>query len=169
MTERFLEVTQETGAAFFARKIPGEVVMLNLLRFREVADYSATPDLMPREPISGQEAYQKYIDHTLPLLQESGGDLVFLGEGGKYLIGPQDERWDLVMLVRQKSLAAFMAFASHPQYLAGIGHRTAALEDTRLLPLVAAQTATKPGTPATVCASAEQRHPHTRRRLGPIL
>ena len=29
-----------------------------------------------------------------------------------------------------------MAFASNQEYLTGIGHRTAALEDSRLLPLV---------------------------------
>ena len=141
MTERFLEVSQEAGAALFRRNITGEVTMLNLLRFREVADYSANPELMPTEPISGAEAYQKYIDYTLPFLRESGGDLVFLGKGGKYLIGPQEEQWDLVMLVRQSSVADFIAFSSNPAYLAGIGHRTAALEDSRLLPLVESQTA----------------------------
>ena len=31
--------------------------------------------------------------------------------------------------------AAFLAFASNRAYLAGVGHRTAALEDSRLLPL----------------------------------
>jgi hypothetical protein len=40
------------------------------------------------------------------------------------------------MLVRQQSVASFMAFASHEAYLAGIGHRVAALEDARLLPLL---------------------------------
>jgi hypothetical protein len=39
------------------------------------------------------------------------------------------------MLVRQSSVASFLAFASHDAYLAGLGHRTAALEDSRLLPL----------------------------------
>ncbi len=141
MTKRFLEVTQEAGAALFARNITGEVVMLNLLRFRKVADYSANPELKPENPISGAEAYQKYIEHTLPFLKASGGDLIFLGKGGKFLIGPQEEEWDLVMLVRQKSLSDFIAFASNQAYLAGIGHRTAALEDSRLLPLVASNTA----------------------------
>lgn len=136
MTERFIEPTQESGAALFARDIPGEVVMLNLLRFRAVADYSANPELAPIAPISGKEAYQKYMDFTLPFLKASGGDVLFTGEGGRYLIGPQDEGWDLVMLVRQRSLADFMAFTSDQEYLAGIGHRTAALEDSRLLPLV---------------------------------
>lgn len=142
MTERFLEVSQEAGAALLGRNIAGEVVMLNLLRFRDVADYSANPELMPSRPISGAEAYQKYIDHTLPFLKESGGELLFLGKGGRYLIGPREERWDLVMLVRQKSLSDFIAFASHQGYLAGMGHRTAALEDSRLLALVESHTAT---------------------------
>ncbi len=45
------------------------------------------------------------------------------------------ERWDLAMLVRERSVEGFVAFASHAGYLAGLGHRTAALEDSRLLPL----------------------------------
>ena len=61
---------------------------------------------------------------------------MFLGNGGHYLIGPSEERWDAVMLVRQSSAAAFLAFASNPDCLAGLGHRTAALQDSRLLPLV---------------------------------
>ena len=142
MTERYLDVSPEAGAALFVRNISGAVTMLNLLRFREVADYSAHPELRPDEPISGAAAYQKYIDHTLPFLKESGGELVFLGKGGQYLIGPQDEQWDLVMLVRQNSLADFMAFSSNEEYLAGIGHRTAALEDSRLLPIVESKMAT---------------------------
>ena len=136
MAERFLDPTQESDAALFSRDITGEVVMLNLLWFREVADYADNPELAPDEPISGREAYQKYIDHTLPFLNVTGGEILFLGEGGSYLIGPQEERWDCVMLVRQASLSDFMAFASDQAYLAGMGHRTAALEDSRLLPLV---------------------------------
>jgi uncharacterized protein (DUF1330 family) len=136
MTERYLEPTQQAGAALFSRNIRGEVLMLNLLRFRDVADYSATPDMAPAEAISGREAYQKYIDYTLPFLQASGGDIMLLADGGQYFIGPQDERWDLVMLIRQNSLQDFLAFASNPEYLMVMGHRTAALEDSRLLPLV---------------------------------
>jgi hypothetical protein len=100
-----------------------------------VADYSAHPELAPAAPISGAAAYERYIAHTLPYLRESGGELLFLGSGGLFLIGPADERWDLAMLVRQNSVQSFMAFAGHPAYLAGLGHRTAALEDSRLLPL----------------------------------
>jgi len=80
-------------------------------------------------------AFDRYVAHTLPHLQDSGGALLFLGVGGAFLIGPAGERWDRAMLVRQSSVQSFMAFASHAGYLAGLGHRTAALEDSRLLPL----------------------------------
>ena len=110
--------------------------MLNLLRFRATADYSATPDLAPASPITGEEAYRLYMEHTLPHLEKSGGNLLFFGRGGAFLIGPSNERWDAAMLVAQESSAAFLAFASNLEYLAGIGHRLAALEDSRLLPLV---------------------------------
>lgn len=60
---------------------------------------------------------------------------MFLGRGGNYLIGPRDEYWDCAMLIRQSSIKSFFAFADHEEYLAGLGHRTAALEDSRLLPL----------------------------------
>jgi hypothetical protein len=40
------------------------------------------------------------------------------------------------MVIRQASIEDFFAFASNPEYLAGVCHRTAAVEDSRLLPLV---------------------------------
>ncbi len=131
----YLEPTQEAGRAFWQRGIAGPVVMLNLLRFREIADYSANPELAPPAPISGAAAFDRYVTHTLPYLRDSGGEVLFVGAGGAFLIGPAGERWDRAMLVRQSSVQSFMAFASHAGYLAGLGHRTAALEDSRLLPL----------------------------------
>jgi hypothetical protein len=138
MTTRHLEPTMEAGRALMMRGIKGPVVMLNLLRFRDLADYSASPALAPPAPISGAEAFRRYIDHTLPHLLASGGELRFLGTGGAWFIGPDAERWDMAMLVRQHSLESFMAFAANEAYLEGIGHRTAAIEDSRLLPLVEA-------------------------------
>ncbi|WP_109127508.1 DUF1330 domain-containing protein [Dyella sp. C11] len=131
----YLEPTQASGRAFVMRQMAGSVLMLNLLRFREVADYAATPELAPASPISGEAAFQRYIEHTLPYLHESGGRIEFLGKGGEFLIGPPGEHWDMAMLIRQHSVHAFLAFASHAPYLAGLGHRTAAVIDSRLLPL----------------------------------
>ena len=132
----YLSVTDEAGRAFFMRNIQGPVAMLNLLRFREVADYSASPELAPETPISGEQAFQRYIEHTTPFLAASGGAIRFLGKGGSWLIGPEGEDWDMAMLIEQKSVASFIGWNSHQDYLKGIGHRTAALLDSRLLPLV---------------------------------
>lgn len=135
MNTVYLEPTHESGRAFVMRQMQGNIIMLNLLRLRPVADYTASPELAPEAPISGAEAFQRYIDHTLPYLQETGGDLMLLGTGGAFLIGPEAERWDIAMLVRQSSMESFLAFSSHQDYLAGLGHRIAAVEDSRLLPL----------------------------------
>ncbi|WP_267220918.1 hypothetical protein [Dyella silvae] len=132
---RYLAPTEAAGRAFVMRQLAGNVVMLNLLRFRAIADYSAAPELAPSSPITGEQAFQRYIAHTLPFLCESGGSIDYLGRGGPLLIGPADERWDMAMLIRQCSVESFLSFASHQGYLAGLGHRTAAIEDSRLLPL----------------------------------
>ncbi len=135
MNETFLDVTEASFMKLMGRQIEGPVTMLNLLKFRETADYSEFPELAPAEPVSGREAFQRYIIHTLPYLEATGGEISYLGEGGSYLVGPEDEGWDLVMLIRQSSVADFLSFASNEAYLAGVGHRTAAVHDSRILPL----------------------------------
>jgi uncharacterized protein (DUF1330 family) len=136
MNPTYLTPTQEAGRDFVMRQIQGSVVMLNLLRFRTWADYSQTPELAPDAPISGEAAYQKYVAHTLPFLEASGGEILLMGQGGHFLVGPPNERWDAVLVIRQSSVQSFLAFQNNEAYLQGIGHRTAALEDARLLPIV---------------------------------
>lgn len=132
----YFEPTEESGRRLIRRGITGPVSMLNLLRFREIADYTHSPHLAPDHPISGREAYDRYAAHTMPHLTAVGGAVEFLGEGGHWLIGPPEERWDTVMMVRYPTVEAFLGMASNEAYLAGLGHRTAALEDSRLLPVV---------------------------------
>ena len=86
--------------------------------------------------IRGKQAYQLYVEQTLPFLTKSGGEILFMGEGGDFLIGPSDERWDAVMLIKQSSVNGFLAFESDKDYMKGIGRRTADLSDSRLLPIM---------------------------------
>ncbi len=120
--------------AFLARDLPGPVTMLNLLHFRETADYSSSPDLAPDGPTSGEEAYRLYSEAVAPLLAGVGGELVSMLAGGPVLIGPADEHWDVLLLVRYPDVGAFLSMTTSPEYLAIAGHRTAALADSRLLP-----------------------------------
>jgi len=135
MTTSYLNPSDESAKQLFSQPIQGEVIMLNLLRFKEVADYSNLPEIAPREVISGKEAYQIYINQTLPFLEKSGGEIMLLGKSEYFFIGPMEEKWDLVMMIKQKSLESFLAFASDPLYSNVIGHREAALLDSRLLPI----------------------------------
>ena len=131
-----LDPSHENVVALIDRNIEGPISMLNLLRFRDVADYANSPALAPAGVITGRAAYELYMTHTLPFLEATGGSISFIGEGGSFFVGPSDERWDLALIVRQTSMEDFFAFASNEEYLTGVGHRTAAVEDTRILPLV---------------------------------
>lgn len=134
-TRHYVDPTYEQGAALFTQELPGPVVMLNLLRFREVADYATHPHLAPETDISGRQAFDLYYRHTQPYLQALGGSVIFLGDAEPFLVGPTEETWDVAMLVRHASLDAFLGMSNDPDCMEGGGHRTAALEDARLLPL----------------------------------
>ena len=131
----YIKANQEAAKRFFTSEASRPVTMLNLLRFRKTADYSKHPELAPDHDISGQEAYQKYIQSALPLLLKVGSRLIYSGNTAEFLIGPSEEKWDLVLLVEHPNRAIFMSFATDEEYLKIEGHRTAALEDSRLLPI----------------------------------
>ncbi|MEL7342041.1 MAG: DUF1330 domain-containing protein [Bacteroidota bacterium] len=136
MRKNHIHTTREAGIAFVKRQIKGEVVMLNLLKYRETADYTESPELAPESPISGAEAYRLYMKYTSPLLEKAGASVIYAGKAGGHLIGPEEEDWDLMLLVKHKSVDAFLAFADDPEYQKTAGHRTAALSDSRLLPII---------------------------------
>ncbi len=133
----YITPSDANAAALIARGMGSPVVMLNLLRFRDVADYSHATELAPEAPISGAAAYDLYRAGIEPLLLASGGEVLFDGVGGRWFIGPEGEGWDHVLLVRQASIGAFLAFAQDPEAQRIGHHRTAALADSRLLPLTA--------------------------------
>jgi len=113
--------------------------MLNLLRFRKMADYTDLEAIKPKRDISGEEAYRIYMENTLPILDKAGSRILYFGGCKNFLIGPESEKWEAMLLVEHQSVAKFMEFAQSEAYLKKAGHRTAALEDSRLLPSIAKQ------------------------------
>jgi len=81
-----------------------------------------------------------YMKQAFAFVTGVGGSLVWQGAPKAVLLGPSQERWDLALLVRYPSKEAFLAMVSDPAYQAVTVHRTAALEDSRLI-------ATLPATP----------------------
>ncbi|BDD05273.1 DUF1330 domain-containing protein [Aureibacter tunicatorum] len=133
--EKYVNATPESGKKFYQDfHDKGKVIMLNLLKFRPMADYTNLEQLKPENEISGEEAYQLYMDNTLPELKKAGSRIIYYGKSKDYIIGPDSEKWDAVLLVEHESVMKFMEFAQNEDYLKNAGHRTAALEDSRLLP-----------------------------------
>ncbi|MFZ0546721.1 MAG: hypothetical protein WAM60_14845 [Candidatus Promineifilaceae bacterium] len=116
-------------------RFDGPFVMLNLYRLREVADYSANPEFAPETPISGRELFDQYASVMDEHLAEVGAERVFLANGGSCLIGPSDERWDIIQFVRYPSVESFLRLGTSEAMLADMPHRFAMLEDSRVIPM----------------------------------
>ena len=128
-----LDPTASQFDRFVADDPGGPAVMLNLLRYRQAADYSESPDLDPGSPVTGREAYASYTAGVLPLLDGVGGGIEMYGGCHGTVIGPEGEEWDEIVLVRYPSSGAFVQMVSSPEYQAIQGHRNAALADSRLV------------------------------------
>ena len=97
------------------------VVMLNLLRFKEMAD-------APDEGVSGQAAYQRYGAQMIQWVTSQGGRLIWSGRFDSLVIGDTDEHFDMVALVEYPSRAEFRRIAGDPRVAEYSVHRTAGLE-----------------------------------------
>jgi uncharacterized protein (DUF1330 family) len=109
------------------------IVMINLLRYRDRAEYPAGASA---DSCSGREAYQRYGASVMPLLAEAGGGIVWRGSVRQTVIGPDGEHWDDAILVQYPSRKAFLDMVSRPAYQKAAIHRTAALADSRLIATV---------------------------------
>lgn len=135
MKDAYLYPTFEAGKRLFQKNITGSIVNLNVIKLKAIADYSANPELASDAVQTGRDAFFRYIKETEPFLKASGGEILFIGTGDHFLIGPPEERWDICMLIKQKSVTDFFNFEQNEAYMRIAGHRLAAIEDARLLPL----------------------------------
>jgi uncharacterized protein (DUF1330 family) len=102
------------------------VVMLNLLRYREVAETGHGVDGM-----SGREAYEVYGRAFATLSPRFGGEPIWMGRTQHSIIG--DDVWDVCILVRYPQRRGFVAMLNDPDYQAIAPMRAAALLDSRLI------------------------------------
>ena len=118
--------TQEQLAALLESPESGPVVMLNLLRFKERAT-------APDESATGQEAYQRYSEPMVRLVESRGGRVIWQGRVESQVIGDGAEGFQMAALVEYPSRKAFVEIATSPE-VAKIGvHRAAGLEGQWLL------------------------------------
>ena len=129
--QRTVEPSPERLQGFLAKLDDATpLVMINLLRYRERAQYPAGAGA---DPCSGREAYGRYAAVALQKVASVGGRLVWMGRVAASVIAPEGEEWHDAVLVEYPSRKAFLAMIALPDYQAAVLHRTAALEDSRLI------------------------------------
>lgn len=128
----YLQPTITQGNEFFTKlKGKGSFVMLNLIRFNDKALYTEEKEIEK----TGKEAYDLYLNKISSGLVAIGSEILFKGKPNRFLIGPIDEQWDFLVLVKHQSVACFLAFSQSKVYLENIKHQTASIKDFRLLPM----------------------------------
>jgi uncharacterized protein (DUF1330 family) len=115
----------------FARTVDDgtPIVMLNLLRYREQANYAQDA---AQSPCSGREAFKRYSKLSIACIEDCGGQVLFIGSALATVIGPSDEKWDDIFLVQYPSRSAFLQMIASERYRINF-HRSAALQDSRLI------------------------------------
>jgi uncharacterized protein (DUF1330 family) len=121
--------TQAQIAGLMGEKSEKPIVMLNLLKFRDKAQYADGH----ASDLSGREAYMLYGAVMQKVVAREGGRILFTGAVASLAIGTVDELWDATALVEYPSAAAFARIATSPE-VAEIGvHRAAGLAGQLLI------------------------------------
>lgn len=122
--------SEATLAALAASGDDGPVVMLNLNRYRDRAEY---PPGTPDADVSGREAYLRYGTVAIEAIAATGGRILWSTDAAEVVIGCDHDRYDEVVAVWYPSRAAFLGLTRHPGYLEALAHRDAALEQASLI------------------------------------
>ena len=118
---------RERFSAFRDIASDGPIHMLNLIRLKETAVY---PD---GTLVSGREAYAAYGRESAPIFKRVGGRIFWSADFELDLIGPEEERWDIVFIAEYPSTDAFVEMVKDEDYQKAVVHRTSAVQDSRLV------------------------------------
>lgn len=123
MKKSFTEINPEQFKAFTQLPMDTSVVMLNLLRFKEI---------VPETKLSGAESYKLYMKAATPFFIKVNAEVIYMGKPQLTLIGSEDENlWDKVLLIKYNTVADFLEMVKAEGYPAHL--RKQALSDSRLI------------------------------------
>ena len=128
----FIDPSRANFDAFKSLPRDQPIHMLNLLRYREQAEYPAGHPNAGKG-WSGRRAYEEYGATSGPIFRRVGGTLVWRGAFQTMVTGPDDERWADGFIAQYPSAAAFLEMIKDPAYQQAVINRTAALADSRLV------------------------------------
>ena len=87
--------TPEQFQTLFEKTPPGPLIMLNLLKFKDKAEYADGRET----DMSGMEAYAMYGSFMKKRLEADGGRFIFSANTQTLVIGHGDLEWDAVGIV----------------------------------------------------------------------
>ena len=108
------------------------IEMPNLVMFRAEARYPPHHALATAN-LTGAQTYRNYGSETAPILARIGVSILWRGTFQTTLIGPQNEAWDEVFIVRYPTAHTVLEMVTDPAYRTTVIHRQAAVEPSRLI------------------------------------
>ena len=108
------------------------IQMLNLIKFRDLAEYPEGHPLHG-QGLTGREAYAIYKDGFQRVVADDGAAMIWEADLECTVTGPDGE-WDEAFVMGYPNSVAFMAMVKNEEYISDVvPHRTAAVADSRLL------------------------------------
>ena len=130
----FVDPSRENFDRFKALPRDKPIHMLNLVRFRDKAEYPADHPQADKR-LTGREAYAEYGRTSGRVFARVGGSVVWRGSMEVMVIGPADEYWDTAFIARYPSSSAFLDMVTDPEYRVAVFNRQAAVLTSRLIRL----------------------------------
>ena len=94
----------EQMAGFLQPGPEGPIDMVNLLRFKDKAEYADGRE----SELTGREAYMIYANAVGELLPQFGGGAMFSADVERLMLGEVEDMWDVVAIARYPSRQAMM-------------------------------------------------------------
>ena len=132
MADSYIDPSLENFRAFKDLPRDEPIHMLNLLRYRALAEY---PEGHPHHGNgwTGRRAYQEYGKTSGPIFSRVGGSIVWRGAFQTMVTGPDAEKWDDGFVAQYPNSGAFFEMIKDSDYQKAVVNRTAALADSRLV------------------------------------
>lgn len=128
----FVNSTPEAYAAMETLPKDEPLQMLNMLQFNDVANYEEGSDYA-QKGWTGEEAFAEYTRRAGPIARRLGAKPIYIGAPQLTLIGPEYEKWDAVFIFEYADVESFLALINNPDYKKHAFHRSAAVENSRLI------------------------------------
>ena len=123
VTNEVMPTEPERIAAMQEAGPEGPIIMVNLLKFKEHAEYADGRE----SDLTGYEAYAIYGRAVTDLLPQFGGEAMLAGDVTFLALGQVEELWDEVALAKYPNRAALWAMSTSAAWQEIAVHRSAGL------------------------------------------